>query len=70
MGSSFCTLYSGPVSSLYNWGGVMFCSGSQDKTIRVWDLRTRGCVNMISPLTHPNSLTLKSPVGSVCKRII
>jgi WD40 repeat protein len=44
----------------------MFASGSQDKTIRVWDLRTRGCVSMISPLTSANSSTVKSPVGSVC----
>jgi len=44
----------------------MFASGSHDKTIRLWDLRSRGCVNMISPLTNPNSSTAKSPVGSVC----
>ncbi|CAG7785594.1 unnamed protein product [Allacma fusca] len=58
--------HSAPVLSLYNWGGVMFCSGSQDKSIRVWDLRTRGCVNLISPLTSATSSTTKSPVGSVC----
>ncbi|CAG2063502.1 unnamed protein product [Timema podura] len=38
--------HSGAVLSLYNWGGAMFVSGSQDKTVRFWDLRTRGCVNM------------------------
>lgn len=26
----------------------MFVSGSQDRTIRFWDLRTRGCVNLVT----------------------
>lgn len=41
--------HSGHILSLYNWGGAMFVSGSQDKTVRFWDLRTGGCVNIISP---------------------
>nr|XP_026500442.1 WD repeat-containing protein 47 isoform X1 [Vanessa tameamea] len=45
--------HSGHVLSLYNWGGAMFVSGSQDKTVRFWDLRTGGCVNVISPPTGP-----------------
>ena len=45
----------GHVLSLYNWGGAMFVSGSQDKTVRFWDLRTRGCVNMVTPATAPGS---------------
>ncbi|XP_063392867.1 WD repeat-containing protein 47 isoform X2 [Cydia fagiglandana] len=48
--------HSGHVLSLYNWGGAMFVSGSQDKSVRFWDLRTGGCVNVISP-----------PVGSATK---
>lgn len=47
--------HSGHILSLYNWGGAMFVSGSQDKSVRFWDLRTGGCVNIISPpATHPN----------------
>ncbi|KAF4517687.1 hypothetical protein B566_EDAN016717 [Ephemera danica] len=42
--------HSGHVLTLYTWGGAMFVSGSQDKTVRFWDLRTRGCVNMGSPV--------------------
>lgn len=46
--------HSGHILSLYNWGGAMFVSGSQDKTVRFWDLRTGGCVNIISPPAgHP-----------------
>ncbi|XP_041986205.1 WD repeat-containing protein 47 isoform X1 [Aricia agestis] len=41
--------HSGHVLSLYNWGGAMFVSGSQDRSVRFWDLRTGGCVNVISP---------------------
>ncbi|XP_037299970.1 WD repeat-containing protein 47 isoform X1 [Manduca sexta] len=51
IGKTFQALsgHSGHVLSLYNWGGAMFVSGSQDKTVRFWDLRTGGCVNIISP---------------------
>ncbi|XP_055630951.1 WD repeat-containing protein 47 isoform X2 [Toxorhynchites rutilus septentrionalis] len=57
--------HGGHVLSLYNWGGVMFVSGSMDKTVRFWDLRTRGCVNMVTPATSPGSRQ-GSPVAAVC----
>ncbi|XP_076315372.1 WD repeat-containing protein 47-like [Tachypleus tridentatus] len=49
-GVAFQTLtgHSGTVLSLYTWGGATFVSGSHDRTIRFWDLRSRGCVNVIS----------------------
>ncbi|ODM97600.1 WD repeat-containing protein 47 [Orchesella cincta] len=56
--------HTGAILSLYNWGGQIFCSGSQDKTIRFWDLRTRGCVDVVTPLT--SNASTKSAVTSVC----
>ncbi|XP_054277089.1 WD repeat-containing protein 47 isoform X3 [Macrosteles quadrilineatus] len=60
--------HSGHVLTLYNWGGAMFVSGSQDRTVRFWDLRTRGCVNVITPATSPSSRVSDqgSPVAAVC----
>ncbi|GFG33805.1 hypothetical protein Cfor_03505 [Coptotermes formosanus] len=58
--------HSGHVLTLYNWGGAMFVSGSLDKTVRFWDLRTRGCVNMVTPATAPGSRVGGSPVAAVC----
>ncbi|XP_072157361.1 WD repeat-containing protein 47 isoform X5 [Bemisia tabaci] len=57
--------HSGHVLSLYNWGGAMFVSGSQDRTVRFWDLRTRGCVNVITPVTVPGTKQ-GSAVAAVC----
>ncbi|XP_028164353.1 WD repeat-containing protein 47 isoform X2 [Ostrinia furnacalis] len=58
-GNTFQALsgHSGHVLSLYNWGGAMFVSGSQDKSVRFWDLRTGSCANIISP---PAGLSNKS----------
>ncbi|OQR76073.1 WD repeat-containing protein 47 isoform 2 [Tropilaelaps mercedesae] len=42
----------------------MFVSGSQDRTIRFWDLRTRGCTNLVTaPPAHGSGPG--SPVASV-----
>jgi len=74
------TGHTGHILSLYTWGGAMFVSGSQDKTVRFWDLRTRGCVNVVSYLTDPRFGTgtpnapisgggisgVGSPVASCC----
>ncbi|RWS04525.1 WD repeat-containing protein 47-like protein [Dinothrombium tinctorium] len=57
--------HSGHILSLYTWGGAVFVSGSQDRTMRFWDLRTRGCVNLIT--APPSSAHGPgSPVGAVC----
>ncbi|XP_017770323.1 PREDICTED: WD repeat-containing protein 47 isoform X4 [Nicrophorus vespilloides] len=57
--------HSGHVLSLYTWGGAMFVSGSHDKTVRFWDLRTTGCVNMVTPITSAGTRQ-GSPVASLC----
>ncbi|KFD65950.1 hypothetical protein M514_03888 [Trichuris suis] len=54
--------HTGPVLAMYTWGGCMFVSCSQDRTIRFWDLRSSTPVNM---LTAGNQL-YSSPVTSVC----
>ncbi|KAF6197883.1 hypothetical protein GE061_008857 [Apolygus lucorum] len=57
--------HAGHVLSLYNWGGAMFVSGSHDRTVRFWDLRTRGCVNVVTPITNPQSRQ-GNPVAAIC----
>ncbi|XP_018324965.1 WD repeat-containing protein 47 isoform X4 [Agrilus planipennis] len=57
--------HTGHILSLYTWGGAMFVSGSHDKTVRFWDLRTRGCVNLVTPVTVPGTRQ-GSPVASLC----
>uniref|UniRef100_T1L4M5 CTLH domain-containing protein n=1 Tax=Tetranychus urticae TaxID=32264 RepID=T1L4M5_TETUR len=57
--------HSGHILSLYTWGGAMFVSGSQDRTIRFWDLRTRGCVNLITAPPAAGSIH-GSAVSAVC----
>jgi len=55
------TGHTGHILSLYTWGGAMFVSGSQDKSVRFWDLRTRGCVNVVHSASAGGS-----PVASCC----
>ncbi|CAG9857558.1 unnamed protein product [Phyllotreta striolata] len=55
--------HTGQILALYTWGGAMFVSGSHDRTIRFWDLRTRGCVDVVSPGGRTG---WASPASAVC----
>ncbi|CAH1155394.1 unnamed protein product [Phaedon cochleariae] len=57
--------HTGHILTLYTWGGAMFVSGSHDKTVRFWDLRTKGCVNVVTPVTVPGTRQ-SSPVACLC----
>ncbi|XP_068196754.1 WD repeat-containing protein 47 [Antennarius striatus] len=53
--------HTGHILSLYTWGGWMIASGSQDKTVRFWDLRVPSCVRVVGTVFHGSG----SPVASV-----
>ncbi|XP_069366905.1 WD repeat-containing protein 47 isoform X2 [Paralichthys olivaceus] len=53
--------HTGHILSLYTWGGWMIASGSQDKTVRFWDLRMPSCVRVVGTAFHGSG----SPVASV-----
>uniref|UniRef100_A0A8C5QJW2 WD repeat domain 47 n=1 Tax=Leptobrachium leishanense TaxID=445787 RepID=A0A8C5QJW2_9ANUR len=44
--------HTGHILSLYTWSGWMIASGSQDKTVRFWDLRVPSCVRVIGTTFH------------------
>ncbi|XP_054646785.1 WD repeat-containing protein 47-like isoform X2 [Dunckerocampus dactyliophorus] len=44
--------HTGHILTLYTWGGWMITSGSQDKTVRFWDLRVPSCVRVVGTTLH------------------
>lgn len=46
------SVFLGHILSLYTWGGWMVASGSQDKTVRFWDLRVPSCVKVFGTAMH------------------
>ncbi|KAM9762757.1 WD repeat-containing protein 47-like [Menidia menidia] len=54
--------HTGHILTLYTWGGWMIASGSQDKTVRFWDLRVPSCVRVLGTTLHGSG----SAVASVC----
>ncbi|XP_071948355.1 WD repeat-containing protein 47-like isoform X4 [Antedon mediterranea] len=56
--------HTGHVLSLFGWSGHLLASGSEDKTVRFWDLRVPKCINIIgSPGSDKGQ---GSSVASVC----
>ncbi|NWQ69893.1 WDR47 protein, partial [Neopipo cinnamomea] len=44
--------HTGHILALYTWSGWMIASGSQDKTVRFWDLRVPSCVRVVGTTFH------------------
>lgn len=56
----------GHILTVYTWGGWMIASGSQDKTVRFWDLRVPSCVRVVGTTLHGSgeSRLLQRPLPS------
>ncbi|KAJ0064996.1 hypothetical protein NL108_000969, partial [Boleophthalmus pectinirostris] len=52
--------HTGHILTLYTWGGWMIASGSQDKTVRFWDLRVPSCVRVIGTTLHGSGSAVAS----------
>uniref|UniRef100_A0A8C4YXL7 CTLH domain-containing protein n=1 Tax=Gadus morhua TaxID=8049 RepID=A0A8C4YXL7_GADMO len=52
--------HTGHILSLYTWGGWMIASGSQDKTVRFWDLRVPSCVRVVGTSLHGSGSAVAS----------
>ncbi|XP_060686194.1 WD repeat-containing protein 47 isoform X3 [Hemiscyllium ocellatum] len=51
--------HTGHILALYTWGGWMIASGSQDKTVRFWDLRVPSCVRVVGTAFHGSGDLIK-----------
>ncbi|NWZ77778.1 WDR47 protein, partial [Poecile atricapillus] len=49
--------HTGHILALYTWSGWMIASGSQDKTVRFWDLRVPSCVRVVGTTFHGTGKT-------------
>ncbi|GAB1288020.1 WD repeat-containing protein 47 [Apodemus speciosus] len=48
--------HTGHILALYTWSGWMIASGSQDKTVRFWDLRVPSCVRVVGTTFHGTAI--------------
>ena len=53
------------VMALNHCGGAQFASGSYDKTIRFWDLRTRACTSIVSAPPQGGGGGAGAPISSL-----
>lgn len=57
----------GHILSLYTWCGWMVASGSQDETVRFWDLRVPSCLKVVRSTLHgPGGLHITSLLFISC----
>uniref|UniRef100_A0A3B3TQB5 WD repeat domain 47 n=1 Tax=Poecilia latipinna TaxID=48699 RepID=A0A3B3TQB5_9TELE len=52
--------HTGHILTVCTWGGWMIASGSQDKTVRFWDLRVPSCVRVIGTSLHGSGSAVAS----------
>ncbi|XP_075896782.1 WD repeat-containing protein 47-like isoform X1 [Nelusetta ayraudi] len=52
--------HTGHILTVYTWGGWMIASGSQDKTVRFWDLRVPSCVRVVGTTLHGSGSAVAS----------
>ncbi|KAM4575205.1 WD repeat-containing protein 47-like isoform 1-T6 [Fundulus diaphanus] len=52
--------HTGHILTVYTWGGWMIASGSQDKTVRFWDLRVPSCVRVVGTSLHGSGSAVAS----------
>lgn len=62
-------LFTGHILALYTWSGWMIASGSQDKTVRFWDLRVPSCVRVVGTTFHGTGKTSYCASNHSCIKI-
>nr|XP_023660284.1 WD repeat-containing protein 47-like isoform X1 [Paramormyrops kingsleyae]XP_023660286.1 WD repeat-containing protein 47-like isoform X1 [Paramormyrops kingsleyae]XP_023660287.1 WD repeat-containing protein 47-like isoform X1 [Paramormyrops kingsleyae]XP_023660288.1 WD repeat-containing protein 47-like isoform X1 [Paramormyrops kingsleyae]XP_023660289.1 WD repeat-containing protein 47-like isoform X1 [Paramormyrops kingsleyae]XP_023660290.1 WD repeat-containing protein 47-like isoform X1 [P len=62
--------HTGHILSLYTWGGWMIASGSQDKTVRFWDLRIPTCVRVVATTLHGTGSAVASVAMDPSARLL
>ncbi|XP_013117603.1 WD repeat-containing protein 47 isoform X2 [Stomoxys calcitrans] len=58
------TGHTGHIFSVYSWENNMFVTGSQDKSVRFWDIRVQESISTVLPSSYYDPVG--SPVTSVC----
>ncbi|XP_039985487.1 WD repeat-containing protein 47-like [Xiphias gladius] len=62
--------HTGHILTLYTWGGWMIASGSQDKTVRFWDLRVPSCVRVVGTTLHGSGSAVASVAVDPSARLL